>query len=1151
RHLTTTFVGIDQLHSTSCGRPVSEVNSHLGGYDIRRVFGDIAKTLGSDKPGLGLFPVVLPEWYDSGYVAVDQFREMVGLRADTHLNVFFAAWTTDHLIGLATFPWEKHIYSVQGGTVVQPQTFGTDGQMDSLVHEIGHNFGLWHVHHGVSEVDCSDPCAETQASMELGDLCEDTSPTPQNVHCGDPGVAEDQCGVMASFRNTPFRNYMSYADDNCTEHFTGHQVARMHCYLDLAYQALRLSLKPSPVPLPPKVVAADTRSVSIAWVPPLGQGAGRLGTVCSLCDARGTLVQFASSATSPAPSGITHWAPVQAIGPPDAEPCVPSVKAWMPEVPHCSKKFCMLELALDTPVVADSLDKITVGLAIKIHVLTNDVIGFSITLWVTWNADGVRRIRLIYEDGSGTALKSTPAFCDLPFTARVTSPLRLHKVRVYTRTPFTAVDALRVVSRPQEPRCRSCEPIKYRVYRRPGMSGEYFRETTDTLFTDNEVLRNGRYLYWVEAVAGNKLSQPSPVLNYRHGEHFCGDGSVDSDQGEECDDGNLSPEDGCDVKCQMEATFHCKGSPSLCYRHDGDGECESFERQTSVLDCGFYTPPSFFDQWAHHAVANPDHQRPECPARIAAGAPERLTQGCGPIVDPKTAWFPCGSVFETANFWIEFYMPRAVVATEVIVHVAADGRTEADPVPKSLGVELIKEDNSTAVLTPSPVTLDCSQPQLSVHVVHDLTKPFYRAKGVRVTFQSFNISIAGVRMRSSHYLDPVTLASCGSHEVFNPHTGLCLTRNCTRAPCRPFMPSHGRAHCTGQAEGDIYKPESYNMEVACRGGQWSSPYPVGCLPVDCNRPTIPHAVMACLYGTTYGHNCTFKCRPPATLHGADNWLVCEEDGLWSTPRASCMVTCPPPLHVQHAGRPKRRCRSGSQAVGTRCKFRRVFRLTCDSDGSWAGEHCERVSCPKFDPVFSGMVTCSDGVSVNSRCSLTCPGGQDVQTVTCNANGQWSSALWRCESFADVSCPFPASGGDIAFRCSHHLTVGSRCSVTCNPPTDEPIYVTSAAPAGSGGGVQGEVVRSITCTGTATWFPPLKNLTCVEKCDTEFVGDKWCDARNNRQYCDWDGGDCCQSTLGEKVKPFPDTCRAACTCKDPGAIENRSNRKKDDRRRKNG
>ena len=35
------------------------------------------------------------------------------------------------------------------------------------------------------------------------------------------------------------------------------------------------------------------------------------------------------------------------------------------------------------------------------------------------------------------------------------------------------------------------------------------------------------YLYWVEAVVGGSCSQPSPFLNYTHGQAFCGDGNVD------------------------------------------------------------------------------------------------------------------------------------------------------------------------------------------------------------------------------------------------------------------------------------------------------------------------------------------------------------------------------------------------------------------------------------------------------------------------------------------------------------------------------------------------------------------------------------------------------------------------------------------------
>ena len=55
-----------------------------------------------------------------------------------------------------------------GGIVLQSDRFGVDGTRDNLVHEIGHVLGLWHVHHGISEVGCNDQCYEHEASMETG-----------------------------------------------------------------------------------------------------------------------------------------------------------------------------------------------------------------------------------------------------------------------------------------------------------------------------------------------------------------------------------------------------------------------------------------------------------------------------------------------------------------------------------------------------------------------------------------------------------------------------------------------------------------------------------------------------------------------------------------------------------------------------------------------------------------------------------------------------------------------------------------------------------------------------------------------------------------------------------------------------------------------
>lgn len=50
---------------------------------------------------------------------------------------------------------------------------------------------------------------ETTPSMETGDLCADTAPTPKSKACQDPGAVNDSCGVT-TYQDTPYNNYMSY-----------------------------------------------------------------------------------------------------------------------------------------------------------------------------------------------------------------------------------------------------------------------------------------------------------------------------------------------------------------------------------------------------------------------------------------------------------------------------------------------------------------------------------------------------------------------------------------------------------------------------------------------------------------------------------------------------------------------------------------------------------------------------------------------------------------------------------------------------------------------------------------------------------------------------------------------------------------------------
>lgn len=107
--------------------------------------------------------------YLRSYVSIDEYKELLNMSNKEELTIAFAKWSNAELIGLSTFPWEKDVHSIYGGIVLQGDRYGNHGHLKNLVHEMGHALGLWHVHHGIAEVACDDPCRETQASLWTGE----------------------------------------------------------------------------------------------------------------------------------------------------------------------------------------------------------------------------------------------------------------------------------------------------------------------------------------------------------------------------------------------------------------------------------------------------------------------------------------------------------------------------------------------------------------------------------------------------------------------------------------------------------------------------------------------------------------------------------------------------------------------------------------------------------------------------------------------------------------------------------------------------------------------------------------------------------------------------------------------------------------------
>uniref|UniRef100_A0A8C5JJY2 Pappalysin 2 n=1 Tax=Junco hyemalis TaxID=40217 RepID=A0A8C5JJY2_JUNHY len=1075
-----------------------------------------------------------PDSPQRAYMSVKELKEALKLNSTHFLNIYFASSVREELAGAATWPWDKEALSHLGGVVLNPAYYGMPGHTNTMIHEVGHVLGLYHVFKGVSEREsCDDPCRETTPSMETGDLCADTAPTPKNKLCRDPDPTNDTCG-QTHFTGTPFNNYMSYTDDECTNSFTPNQVARMHCYLDLVYQRWGHSRKPAPIPIPPMVTGQTQHSLSIYWLPPIS---GVLhereqDRLCDSCAEDGTFRQYVHEASSPRVCDSSgYWTPEEAEGPPDVDqPCEPSLQAWSPElhlydmnmtVPCPQPHGCILELRFLHPVYPDSL-----------------------TLWTTYLSTGSPKalsdIEILTEQGESIHLGPLDTFCDIPFTVKLNIPKKMIGVKIYTFDERMEIDTALLTSRPQSSLCSACRLIQYRVLRDPPFADgspatplQGHRHFMDTEVTPGQV-----YHYQVQVVSGTTSGEASPPLVHVHGL----------------------------LKLSQLTPVLPAGEPSLCYVHDGDGVCEPFERTSSMLDCGPHTPEGFVDLWAVRAYSS--HQDAKsCPASLVTGQP--VVKVCKSHLHEvprdllEAAWFPCAPSQENAQdpnekmllgdegVWLQVCFERPAVPTSVLLFLASPGSVPGQQPKPVVAVQLTDTDGQNSSL--GTYELSCQHSPLIINVTHSQEDPLPQVASVLLNFSSPLVGIAAVALRTLGWSPQGTQGTCTQPLLAHAASLNCSSDGPGHMVCAVSCEKGFVLHSSG---GKRLGSTQQEVVLTCSWGRWDRS--VTCEPVDCRVPAqslVYYAEFSCPLGTTYLQRCSFFCIPPAKLQGTNQWLTCLEDGLWSLPEAFCKLECEAPPAVANARLLVPRCLQGSHDVGSVCRYKckpgyhvadnaadkpkkKFLKVQCLESGQWEEGHCVPVVCQPPPPVFEGMYNCTQGFELDSQCVLSCEQQGQQVPIVCTKEGLWTEEFKLCESLQGT-CPPPPELNFVEYKCEQGHSIGAVCIPSCIiPPSDPVILPRNVTAETMDHRLQPTRVQNIVCTGRLRWYPDPSVIHCIQSCEP-FQADGWCDTINNRAYCQYDGGDCCSSTLSSrKVIPFAADCdQDECTCRDPAAEEN--------------